>query len=215
MVAGWAPHRLHGVEWPSEDDASKIRIIPAEGGPPEQPVTWPGWQGIPNWTPDGTSLIFGENGHSNPIPASCTLHRFDFKTGQTSDLPNTTGLWTPRVSPTGRYIAATTPTNSKLVLYDLQTARVTDLVSFPGSKIGDNPTWSKDGKSIYIDAPLAPDPAIYRIRIADNRRERVASLKGIQRANMDYWIGLTPDGSLLVTRRVQGSEIYSWDWVVR
>jgi hypothetical protein len=99
------------------------------------------------------------------------------------------------------------------VLYDMQTASVTDLVAFPDSKVGDNPTWSKDGKFIYIDAPLAPDPAIYRIRIADRHMERIASLRGIQRAYMDYWIGLTPDGSPLVTRRVQGSEIYSWDWV--
>jgi hypothetical protein len=59
----------------------------------------------------------------------------------------------------------------------------------------------------------APEPAIYRIRIADKHIERIASLKGIQRANMDHWIGLTPDGSPLITRRVQGSEIYAWNWV--
>ena len=213
----WSPdgRRIAFMGWDGDENRpTKIRIIPAEGGPPEQPVTWPGWQGIPNWTPDGTSLIFGENGRFNPIPATCSLHQFDLKTGRTSDLPGTASLWTPRASPTGRYIAATTPTNSKLVLYDMRTASVTDLARFPDSKIGDNPTWSKDGKSIYIDAPLAADPAIYRIRIADKHIERVASLRGIQRANMDYWIGLTPDGSLLITRRVQGSEIYSWDWVV-
>jgi Tol biopolymer transport system component len=214
----WSPdgRRIAFMGWDGDENRpTKIRIIPADGGPPEQPVPWPGWQGIPNWTPDGTSLIFGENGLLNPIPASCSLHRFDFQTGKTSDLPGTTGLWTPRASPAGRYLAATTPRNSKLVLYDMQTAHVTDLVTFPDSRIGDNPTWSKDGRFIYIDAPLAPDPAVYRLRIADKHRERVASLKGIQRANMDYWVGLTPDGSPLVTRRVQGSEIYSWDWVAR
>jgi Tol biopolymer transport system component len=193
---------------------TRIRIIPAEGGPPEEPVTWPGWQGIPTWTPDGASLIFGENANFS-LPTSCTLHKFDFNTGRTSDLPNTTGLWTARACPTGRYIAATTRDQGKLVLYDMQTAHVTDLAAFPDSKVGDNPTWSKDGKFIYIDTPFAPDPAIYRIRIADKHKERVASLKGIQRADggMDHWIGLTPDGSPLVLRRVQGAEIYSWDWV--
>jgi hypothetical protein len=99
------------------------------------------------------------------------------------------------------------------VLYDMQTASVTELVSSPDSIVGDNPSWSKDGRFIYIDAPLVSDPAIYRIRIADKHIERIASLKGIQRANISYWVGLTPDGSPLVTRRVQGSEIYSWDWV--
>jgi len=209
----WSPHgrRIAFMGW--EPDITKIRIIPAEGGPLDEPVTWPGWQGIPTWTPDGTGLVFGENGPVNPIPASCTIHLFDFKTGKTSDMPGTTGLWTARACPTGRYVAATSRDQGKLVLYDMQTARVTDLVAFPDTKVGDNPTWSKDGKFIYIDAPLSSDPAIYRIRITDRHIERVASLKGIQRANMDHWIGLTPDGSPLVTRRVQGSEIYAWDWV--
>jgi eukaryotic-like serine/threonine-protein kinase len=213
----WSPdgRRIAFMGWTPGNDISKIGIIPADGGVPDQPVTWPGWQGIPTWTADGTGLIFGENGHFNPIPASCTIHRFDFRTGQTYDLPGTTGLWTARACPTGRYIAATTRDQGKLVLYDMQTAAVTDLVRFPESKVGDNPTWSTDGKFIYIDAPLGPNPAIYRIRIADKHKERVASLKDIQRAagGIDHWIGLTPDGSPLVMRRVQGSEIYAWDWV--
>jgi Tol biopolymer transport system component len=195
-------------------EPSKIRIIPAQGGGFEGPVTWPGWQGIPTWMP-GNGLVFGENGPDFPIPATCRLHRFDFKTAKTEDLPNTFGLWTARMCPTGRYIAAEARDKRKLVVYDTRTARVTDLASFADSVLGDNPPWSKDGKFIYIDAPLSSDPAIYRICIADKHRERVASLKEMQRANMDYWIGLAPDGSFLVTRRVQGSEIYAWDWVAR
>src|ERR1017187_4130609 len=111
----WSPdgRRIAFMGWDGDENRpTKIRIIPAEGGPPEQPVTWPGWQGIPNWTPDGTSLIFGENGRFNPIPATCSLHQFDFKTGRPSDRPGPVGLWAPGACPTGRYIAATTPTNS-------------------------------------------------------------------------------------------------------
>jgi len=76
--------------------------------------------------------------------------------------------------------------NGKLVLYDTQTARVSDLASFPDSVGGDDPAWSGDGRFIYIDAPLASDPAIYRIRIADTHMERVASLKGVQRAKRGH-----------------------------
>lgn len=216
----WSPdgRRIAFMSWDATGNLpTKIRIISAEGGSPQDPVKWPGWQGIPTWTSDGKNLIFGENGQFNPIPASCALHRFNLRTGDTSVLPGTTGLWTARACPTGRYVAATTRDNIKLVLYDMQTARLTDLVSFPDSKVGDNPTWSNDGKFIYIDAPLASDPVIYRICIRNRHMERVASIKGIQRANggMDHWIGLTPDGSPLITRRIQGAEIYAWDWVAR
>ena len=63
--------------------------------------------------------------------------------------------------------------------------------------------------------PYARDPAVYRIRIADRQRERVDSLKGIQRVveNIGVWMGLTPGESLLILRQVEGSEIESWDWV--
>lgn len=200
---------------PGPNPPTKIRVISAEGGVPSEPVEWPGWQGVPVWTPDGNGLVFGENGETFPIRVSCMLHYFDFRTGKTRDLPGTAGLWTARMSPRGRYVAATTRDQQRLVLYDMRTAHVTELAKFPDSVVGDNPTWSRDGRYIYVDAPLSQDPAIYRIRVADRHLERAASLRGIQRANqwMGAWIGLTPNNEPLIVRQVQGSEIYSWDWV--
>jgi len=202
---GWGP----GFNTPT-----KIRIIPAEGGSPIEPVAWPGWQGAPTWTPDGKGLIFGENAGFYPIQPSCALHYFDLGSARTFSLPGTTGLWTARQSPKGRYIAAETRDQQTLMLYDMRTRRAFKLLSFSDSRLGDNPAWSKDGKCIYIDAPLSPDPAIYGIRIPERAIERVASLKGIQRANqaMGEWIGIAPDGSPFLVRQVQASEIYAWDW---
>jgi Tol biopolymer transport system component len=197
-----------------DNGPTKIRVVSSSGQDAAEPIQWPTWQGAPQWASD-TELIFGENGPTLPIPASCALHSFDFKTGTTTDLLGTTGLWTARVCPTGRYIAAQTRDNRKLVLYDRRTAKLTELLSSPEGALGDNPAWSKDGRFIYMDMPFAQAPAIYRIRIRDKRIERVASLAGIQRVSggVGLWIGLTPDGSLLVLRELQGSEIYAWDWV--
>jgi len=193
---------------------SKISVLDTASGGVREPVTWrESQQGVPTWTPDGNGLIFGENDNVYPIRPTCSLHAFDFRTGQTRDLPGTTGLWTPRMCPSGLYVAAETRKQEELVLYDLRTGTVSELVRLPDSKLGDNPVWSRDGKYLYIDAPDAPAPAIYRIRISDRRCEPVVSLRGIQRANMGNWIGLTPSGAFLVTRRLEGSEIYAWDWL--
>jgi len=213
----WSPdgQRIAYMGSDKENGPTKIRVVPATGGLPQEPVQWPGWQGAPNWASGGTELIFGENGPENPITASCSLHVFDFKSGKTADLPGTTGLWTPRVCPSGRFIAAQTRDNRKLVLYDRRTAAVTELLSSPEGKLGDNPTWSADGRFVYMDVPFSHDPAVYRIRVADKRIERVANLSDYRRptGGIGVWLGLTPDGSLLIVSEAQGSEIYAWDFV--
>ncbi len=215
----WSPdgRRIAFMGWQAGavNAPSRISVIAATGGLPEHPVVWPGWQGVPSWSPDASVLIFGENARFFPISSSACLHQFDLRTGRTSDLPGSHGLWTARMCPSGRYIAAETPDQRKLLLYDAQKARVTTLASFSDSVIGDNPTWSRDGTYIYFDTPRSADPAIYRIRMSNNQMERVVSLKGIQRANQNlgYWIGLTPENSPLLVRQIQGSEIYSWDFV--
>ncbi|MGO4881259.1 MAG: hypothetical protein ACLP59_10595 [Bryobacteraceae bacterium] len=160
-------------------------------------------------------MIFGENGPHFPIRESCAIHLFDFQSGKTSDLPRSTGLWTARACPTGRYVAAVTRDNRKLMLYDMRTAAWTELATFADSSIGTNPTWSKDGKFVYVDAPDSSDPAIYRISVPGKRLERLVSLKGIQRVhgNMGVWMGLTPDNLPLILRATQSGEIYAWDWI--
>ena len=196
------------------NEPTRVYLISAEGGPARPAFESPYWQGAPNWTADGKSLIFGENGEFNPIRESCSIHEFDLKRGTISDLPGTQGLWTPRPAPTRPYVAALTRDNRLLVLYDVRTARRTELYGFPDSKIGDNPVWSHDGRYLYLDSPYSSDPAIYRIEIATRRIERVASLKGVPRINrqMGLWIGLTPDDSPLVLRDLESTEIFALEW---
>jgi len=214
----WSPdgRRIAFMSDANTTKTAKIYIISADGGGLEQPVPSPEWQGVATWTPDGRSLIFGDNAPTQ-ISSACTLHRFDFESGAVTDLPGTRGLWTARTCPTGRYVAALTHDNHALVLYDLRAATWTTLASFPDSLIGDNPTWSRDGKFIYFDAPGSANPAIYRTSIATKQMERVASLKGVQRqlsgGQIGLWIGLTPDNRPLIFRAIQSNDIYSWDWI--
>jgi len=214
----WSPdgRRLAFIVSKGEQGPARIRIVSPDGNDPIEPVPFPVWQGGPNWTSD-SEIVFGDNGPKFPIPPTCALHAFDLKTGKAIDLPQTTGLWTARPCPTGRYIAAQTNDKSRLILYDRRTAARTELFRSPEGFLGDSPVWSRDGAYIYMDTPYARDPAVYRVRIRDRTVERVASLAGIQRVvgDIGLWLGLAPDDSLLILRQVEGSEIDSWDWVAR
>jgi Tol biopolymer transport system component len=214
----WSPdgQRIAYMGWDKEPNSpSTIRIIPSDGGSAQEPVPAPAWQGAPNWTPDEKALIFGENGARFPIAATARLHRFDFETRKRSALAGSEGLWTARVCPTGRYVAALTLDYRKLVLYDLRTSKRSELASFPDSTVGENPSWSNDGKWLYFDSPFSPQPAIYRISIPERRMEKVASLAGIPRVHgrVSWWIGLTPNNLPLILRDVHSQEIYSMDWI--
>jgi len=213
----WSPDGRHlaFMSWKDGPNGpTRIRILSSQGQDPTEPVPAPEWQGGPSWISD-TEIVFGENWRSRPLPKSSSLHSFNLNTRQITDLPGTAGLWTARACPTGRFIAAQTIDMQRLILYDRETAGSTELFHSPEGDLGDNPIWSNDGAYIYMDVPYAHDPAVYRIRIADRRVERVASLAGIQRVveGIGLWMGMTPDNSLLVLRQVEGSEIRSWHWV--
>jgi Tol biopolymer transport system component len=215
-LPAWSPDGRQIAFMQQNDDnrrPSKIRLISSAGGPVQQPVRQPEWQGGPTWTVDGKALVFGENGERFPIAATCSLHKFDLATGQTSDIPGSTGFWTARTCPTGRYIVALNNKDTELVLYDEILRAWAHLYSLGGRRIGENPSWSADGRYIYFDDPQSTDPAMYRIRISSRRVERVASLKGIQRYEKPgSWTGLSPEGLPMVVRMLGASEIYAWDW---
>src|ERR1700730_17196839 len=74
--------------------------------------------------------------------------------------------------------------------------------------------WSKDGKYIYFDTGLSEGAAVYRVRVADRKLERVADLKGLRRVVFAWtpWSGVTPDGSPLLLRDISSQEVYALDF---
>jgi Tol biopolymer transport system component/DNA-binding winged helix-turn-helix (wHTH) protein len=191
--------RLPGGPW-------KVYLIPAQGGAPQPATSRDVDEGIPNWSPDGKKLVFGDVGKGLGIePEKRFIHVCDLTTHQLSTLPGSRGLWTARWSPDGRYVAALTADTQKLRLFDFTTQkwRVLDETTV------DNPTWSSDGKYIYFDTK-GSNSGLFRVRISDRRLERLADLKGFTR--FADWSGVTPDDSPLLARDVGSHEIYALDW---
>jgi Tol biopolymer transport system component/Ser/Thr protein kinase RdoA (MazF antagonist) len=186
----------------------QIYAVPAAGGSPE--LIYRGETNVadPNWSPDGKSLVFGGNSaYSNQASAVYVL---DMKTRKASKLPGSDGLFSPRWSPDGRYIAALTVNSLGSMLFDFTTQKWTELVKmFVGY-----PNWSRDGRHVYFDGVLENEEGYYRVRVSDRKLERILSLQGFQAAPGAFgnWSGIAPDESPLYVRDASIQEIYALDW---
>jgi hypothetical protein len=76
--------------------------------------------------------------------------------------------------------------------------------------------WSADGEYVYSQSPwyLRPHRLVHRVRVRDRKVEEVVSLRDVRWAwgNVGHWLGLTPDGSLLLLRDLSIHHIYALDW---
>ena len=183
----------------------KMYVISSDGGDPEEVMTGIGDVG---WSPDGNSLIFhsGMTDFESATPRSIQL--LNLNTHKTSPVPGSDGLYSPRWSPDGRYVAALRVGAENLMLFDVHAQKWSELTTMQV----DFPIWSRDSKYIYFDS-LESVPNLYRVGIAEKRVEPVASMKGVRLALTlgGHLTGLTPDDSPLVTRAIGSQEIYTLD----
>ena len=188
---------------------SNIYLISAEGGNAEQLTAGQLEQGDVGWSADGNRLVFGDSGFLS-ISENSVIHLLDLRTHQTSVLPGSQGLYSPRWSPDGQYIAALVDFHntdySAVKLFDFTTQKWSELAKVPMDYSYLN--WSRDSRYIYFDA----NSAFYRVRISDHKLEPLVSLKNLRRAGPDEWTGLAPDDSPLLLRDVGTEEIYALDW---
>jgi Tol biopolymer transport system component len=164
----------------------------------------------PGWTPDGNSIVLSL---TNLGPTGKGISVLDLQTRKVSDLPGAEHLFSPRVSPDGKYIAAITTDEKTLMLFDVSAQRWAEFVRMP---IG-YPCWSHNGQYLYFDSIFSEDPAFYRIRISDHKLERLVGLSGIRRfwGPLGEWAGLAPDDSPLITRDASNEEVYAVEWLPR
>jgi eukaryotic-like serine/threonine-protein kinase len=187
-----------------------IYIVSADGGTPKEVTKGERVEWHPNWSRDGTSLLFGNKPIDMPGLPAMAIHQLNLKTNQLTTVSGSEGTWFPRLSPDGNYIAALS-NRAHLMMFDVKAQKWTELTQ----TADDHPTWSHDGKYVYFDSPADGDPAIYRVQMKDHKVERVASLKDLKRptsVSFGGWTGLAPDDSLLALRDISTYEIYALDW---
>jgi serine/threonine protein kinase/Tol biopolymer transport system component len=204
MLPRWSPDGSQIVFYSLEQGKpSRIYVVPAAGGAPRELMPNPsGNQGDPNWSPDGNRLAFG--GVANAGATSIQI--LDLKTHEITTLPDSTGYFSPRWSPGGRYLVAMPSDSSSLDLFDFKTQKWSVLVK----GIVGYPCWSHDGRFVYFDLL---NQAIERVAVPVGKVEQVVSLKGFQPTGVyGFWAGLAPDDSPLLLKDAGTQEIVSMKW---
>ncbi|MGA8309106.1 MAG: protein kinase [Terriglobales bacterium] len=184
--------------------SQQIYIVSVNGSTPHE---FPNLE-IPNrihWCGEGSSVVFTQGAAD-----TSTIHLLDVKTSKTEVVPGSEGLFMVNCSSDGRFIDAATHDGQNLKLFEVATGKWSDLVAHP---VG-FPQWSRDSKYVYFDTGTSTELAVYRVRIADRKLERVADLQNFRRVVEPWvsWMGLTPDGSPLLLHDVGSQEVYALDF---
>ena len=210
FVMKWSPHndrlavmaQQPGSRW-------KLYLVDASGGGVQPVLDENRNQADPDWSADGQSIVYGRvpdaMGTDNQVKA---IYLLDLATRKTTRLPGSEGLFSPRLSPDGRFLAAIRADQKALMLYDRDAGKWEQISSH---SIAD-PVWTRDSRTLYFQDFAEAGKPIYRLSAAgDHREHRVAALENVRSSDvLDYrLIGLDPGDRPLVTAQTSVVNLYS------
>jgi Tol biopolymer transport system component len=202
----WSPDGKHiayvsmhpGKPW-------KISLMPVNGGMSQEILPESRSQIDANWSSDGSRIMFGYLHDAEGI----NIQILDLKTHTTTTVPGSDGLFSPRWSPDGRYVAALSPDFTKVMLYDFKTKKWSTWFSESAGAVS-YPVWSADSKYLYFDDLVTDQESIRRVKVGESQPERVFVLEGIERypGPFGLWTGRAADGSWMFVRDRSTQEVY-------
>ncbi|MDE1163000.1 MAG: winged helix-turn-helix domain-containing protein [Acidobacteriaceae bacterium] len=211
FLARWSPDGKQLVAMAREPGkAWRIYEIPSSGGSIKPLVDDARNAADPSWSNDGTTIAFGRlNDTLGKENAERGINLLHLDTGKTEPLPNSQGLFSPRWSPDGHYLAALTLDQREVRLYNFATKSWTTITSDSGA----DPVWSSDSRFLYVHASLDPSQPIERISIPDGKVTVLVRLAD-SRAHgaVDYvFSGLAPGDVPLIRTRIFTGNLFSLD----
>ena len=164
----------------------------------------------PSWASPGDDIVFGR-------PPDVMAERAQLKmiylwhaaTHHADPVPGSQGLFSPRTSPDGRYIAALPLGQRSLMIFDRQHNQWHTLANKPAA----DPIWSADSQWVYFHEFESKSQTIYRVNVRDGRTENVASTSDLQSFEFaDFrFVGLAPGDVPLLRARVTTGNLYLAD----
>jgi Tol biopolymer transport system component len=189
----------------------QIELISAEGGTPREVYPEARNQGSPAWSADGQSLIFGrlpwlEIRQKLPV----RLVKFDFRTHQLAEIPGSEDMFLPAMSPDGRFLGALHTAGSFVAIYDFATDKWTILEQDSAYR----PVWARDSNTIRF---ITHNGEVRRYHAVTRKIESIVQLPGKGQSFGVYgafleafdFLGMEPDGEILVVHDERSSQIYA------
>jgi Tol biopolymer transport system component len=162
-------------------------------GEPEALLETPGNKWLGSWTPDGGTLVFVTSGQDTGGDIWTATKGADVTTSPF--LASSASMWSPALSPDGRWLAYQSYESGKSELY---------VVSFPAMTTkwkvsrggGRRPRWKSDGSRIYFQS----DSDVMVVDVVDDVRfsasEPTVFVKGVDPVG-NTW-DVAPDGSCVI-----------------
>lgn len=211
FMAHWSPDgkqlavmaRERGKVW-------RTYLIDAAGGTPKPLLNEERNAADPGWSADGKRLVFGREPDSmGKESGSHSIQIINLETMGTEIVPGSEGMFSPRWSPDGRWIAALTLDQKSLMIYDMTQKRWKELAKTSAS----DPVWRADSKSLYVDAFLEDKQPILKINVPSGEVHVVADLNSFRdQATTNYFFGgLTPQDEPLIQPRIGTGDLYTLD----
>ena len=211
FLSRWAPDGKHLALMAREPGkAWQIYLVGSEGDNLQPLLRESRNAADPSWAPDGKSLVFGRvNDFMGKENAKRTLHILHLDTGQIDEVPGSDGLFSPRWSPDGRWIAALTLDQRQVRLFDVASHTWTTLPVPSGA----DPVWSSDSRFLYLHASLDPAQPIDRVSIPDGKVTELVRLADSRENDAVDFVfgGLTQHNEPLIRARVFTGNFFSMD----
>jgi Tol biopolymer transport system component/DNA-binding winged helix-turn-helix (wHTH) protein len=187
----------------------KIYLLDADGGKPTPLLNEDRNEADPDWSADGQTIVFGRLPDRMDSRQPKAIYSLNLQTHKVTEIPGSTGLFSPRLSPDGHYIAAMRLDQKAMLLFDRSKEQWAILTTHG---VGD-PTWSHDGRYLYFQDFLEEGAPIYRMAVPSGLAESVATIDKLSPiAATDFrLIGLAPGDLPVVSAHTSTVNLYSVD----